>query len=441
MSRRLLTPILFLLGALWACSPDPSPPDTGGGTPPSEGERVTGSERIGWAQQAPSRDEVNSYEYVAYVDNHRMSLGKARCDHTTADQYGCSAPLPALSPGRRTLELATVSGGKESPRSQAIVLLVGPALQAPLPDGEGLPLAEGASSPTAKRNACPGLQLVASGLTAARSFAAVPDGRLLYVSGDRDVGVIAATGGKVARLAVDSPCRNNVPAAPISIAADPDFARTRLIFVAWQCGESERPLLLAVRYREVAGVLGEAAVILERPVKFGTRTLMTIDADRRLVLALAGRHESTLLRVSLDGQPDLSLSDGTPPMARPPLRALAACTSAPVTLLANESTVLALRGTNPTRLEELWTAAGPVLSIACADANRFWAAIDDQLVGPGGLRFDFTGMGQPQEILLTPEADVFVLVRQGSAEHHEQSVYRLDHEVMLRIPARLECGE
>src|SRR5712692_7153220 len=76
-------------------SPTPTPPPT-----PTPGERVTGSERFGWDQQAIDAVELASFRYAIYVDGTRSELTGASCAPTpTSAGFACAAPLPAMSQG------------------------------------------------------------------------------------------------------------------------------------------------------------------------------------------------------------------------------------------------------------------------------------------------------------------------------------------------------
>lgn len=106
-----------------ACSKRPSP------TPPS-GDSITGRERIGWDQAAADATEVASLGYAVYVNGVRAELTGASCAAAGQGRFSCSAPLPALSAGSHTLELASfVVDGLvvESAKSAPLRVTVGSA--------------------------------------------------------------------------------------------------------------------------------------------------------------------------------------------------------------------------------------------------------------------------------------------------------------------------
>ena len=113
--------------AMAACS-KPEPPST---EPPAQGEPITGNERFGWQQLASDATELAAIRYAIYVDNARSELTGVSCATTaSAAGFACTAPLPRMSAGGHSLELAsfTVDGGLlESPRSAPFLVVVSAA--------------------------------------------------------------------------------------------------------------------------------------------------------------------------------------------------------------------------------------------------------------------------------------------------------------------------
>src|SRR4051812_23036575 len=112
-SRVILIAVCCALGL--SCNKKPAP------TPETPGERITGSERIGWDQQAADSTEVASFHYAVYVDGVRSELTGVTCT-PAPPAFACTGRLPALTPGSHTLELATfisdvavVESGKSAP--------------------------------------------------------------------------------------------------------------------------------------------------------------------------------------------------------------------------------------------------------------------------------------------------------------------------------------
>ena len=122
MIRRPLVVLACCL-VIAACSKKPSP-----AAPP--GDSITGRERIGWDQAAADGTEVASLRYAVYVDGVRSELTGASCTAAAQAGFSCSAPLPALSAGSHTLELASfVADGLvvESAKSAPLRVTVGSA--------------------------------------------------------------------------------------------------------------------------------------------------------------------------------------------------------------------------------------------------------------------------------------------------------------------------
>src|SRR2546425_2633248 len=123
MTRRFLWPVIAV-GALFGCSKSPQPPQQ---VPPSA-ERITGTERLGWTQRATDQVELAGFKYAIYVDGERSQLAGVSCSSTaSAAGFECSAPLPKMSSGSHTLDLAAyVDSGTvlESARSASLLVIV-----------------------------------------------------------------------------------------------------------------------------------------------------------------------------------------------------------------------------------------------------------------------------------------------------------------------------
>src|SRR2546428_11509589 len=127
MTRRVLWPVIAV-GALFGCSKSPQPPQQ---VPPSA-ERITGSERLGWTQQATDQVELAGFKYAIYVDGARSQLAGVSCPSTGSSAgFECSAPLPKMSAGSHTLNLAAyIDSGTvlESERSVPLLGIVSPSV-------------------------------------------------------------------------------------------------------------------------------------------------------------------------------------------------------------------------------------------------------------------------------------------------------------------------
>jgi hypothetical protein len=72
-----------------------------------------------------------------------------------------------------------------------------------------------------------------------------------------------------------------------SIAVDPQFTENRTVFMTEIQSNGEGPKIRLSRYRDVADVLGERAVLLEAPLSTPpSRTALTVGADKLLHIAL-----------------------------------------------------------------------------------------------------------------------------------------------------------
>jgi hypothetical protein len=191
-SARIIVACLAVVCAT-ACDDTPEPPDM----TPAPVEDVTGTERIGWMQSASDAVELSTFGYAIYVDGVRSELAGVACQKTAASpDFECSAPLPELSPGVHTLELAAfVVDGQllESARSAPIQVnrtSAATTLAPPAP-GPGSPgQAPPAGSPGTQPLVAPDgqrlrLETIAEGLARPTDLAFLPDGRVLVAEGRR----------------------------------------------------------------------------------------------------------------------------------------------------------------------------------------------------------------------------------------------------------------
>jgi glucose/arabinose dehydrogenase len=264
MRWRLVFACLLAAAAVAGCGKD-SPP----ASPPASGsaETVTGRERIGWIQSSASAGDANVLQFAAYVDGSRRVLEGVTCAAESGDTLQCSAPLPSLSAGRHTLEMATFVPGEngfvESPRSAPLELTVASVV------------AQSAGSATAASGstfrASDGLELRAELLAAdlanpvdvaidanGRAFVAERRGTL------RVIGPGAATddGSRVESL-FGSRDRDS---RALAIALAPDFDSSHLVYALGVQPAANGSRVFVTRLRELHGTLGEAAVVVSRDI-------------------------------------------------------------------------------------------------------------------------------------------------------------------------------
>ncbi|HEX2445113.1 MAG TPA: PQQ-dependent sugar dehydrogenase [Vicinamibacterales bacterium] len=287
--HRSLAPLVMLC-ALAACGETPQPPD--GGDPPPGGETITGRERIGWIQPATDSSELATFSYVMYVDGARRTLSGAACSSTAgATGFDCSAPLPSLSPGAHTLELATftTSGGAvlESGRStplQVNVSGVVTAVEAGESDGATVSTRDGVRLQA---------QVVARALDDPTDMAFAPDGRLFIAERAGLIRAIAPRTGRmsdVGRLAGVSAERGGLLAMTLA----PDFQRSGALYVVYTAAEGGAATIRLLRAVERGGTLAQAAVLLDEPAPGMQSAAARFGPDGMLYLAVGDAGEPRL---------------------------------------------------------------------------------------------------------------------------------------------------
>lgn len=277
-----------------ACSDDDTPsnqPAPGGGGE----QRITGNERMAWDQSAADATELSSFRYAIYVDGTRSELSGVNC---AAAQSGftCSAPLPSMTPGAHTLEVASfVMDGAtvlESTRSSSLRVLVA-VLMSSIP--------------------VPGVNARLSPAEASSTLGRVS----LTFSGSVDDVDTRGGGGLLA------------------VAQAPDHARTGHVFAIYTTTARDGGLSFRLaRFREVNGVAGERAVLLDDipAARVAPRAVLQFGPDGKLYAGFddggdprartdSASYNGKLLRLNADGSvprdsPSPIVADGL----RSPLR-------------------------------------------------------------------------------------------------------------------------
>jgi glucose/arabinose dehydrogenase len=233
-------------------------------SPPAE-ERITGSERVGWDQEAGDSGDFATFRYAIYVDGTRSELADASCDSTPrAVGFACSARLPAMSPGAHTLELASFVVADEvleSSRSSPLRVFVA-----------------GATVRTAERASAwrPGtvlattdhvrlrIDLVADGLSEPTDVAFAPDGRLFVA--ERGGGVRVVRDGRLRAepaLAI-ADIATAGQGGLLGLAFDPRFEQTRHVYALYTVpSPSGGRVFWLARFRETGDTLGDRVILLD----------------------------------------------------------------------------------------------------------------------------------------------------------------------------------
>ncbi len=300
-----------------ACGRQPQPPNPGG----PDGEQITGTERIGWDQPAATAEELAELRHAAYVDGARRDLPDASCTSPPVSAgFPCSARLPAMTPGRHTIELVAYIGTGsllESARSSPIVVVVvaaaaaappvnGPAGSADLATADGVTLRA---------------EIVAGPFEDAIDLAVARDGRI-YVA-ERAGRIRILRGGRLtpAPAVVLDDLNESDGNGLRAIAIDPDFDRTGFLFAAYTVAGRVR----VARFRAVEDTLGDRAVVIDGIPVAGVVSLR-FGPDRRLYLGVddggdpsrvgdLGSFNGKVLRFNADGTTPVDQAGGTPVFA------------------------------------------------------------------------------------------------------------------------------
>jgi glucose/arabinose dehydrogenase len=310
---RLLIPFALAVMMATGCSDSPpaSPAPPAGG-----GETISGSERVGWVQPASSATELAMYQYAIYVDSIRRLLDNSACMATAnAGGFACSAPLPALTPGRHTLELAAfiiADGGSvvEGPRSAPLHVTV---VATTAPAGSVL-----ARSVTTPEGLTLEVAILADDLLEPIDLAVTGDRRVLVAERAGRIRLFATTGKPDRERAGENVLdlfRHGDEAELLSVALPPDFDNTGRVYLAMSTPGRDESLLHITRVRAARDVMGEAAVLSTHQIPPETTAVVRFGPDRHLYVGVGtGTQPNEAQRLSAAAGKILRLREdgGTP---------------------------------------------------------------------------------------------------------------------------------
>ncbi|MEP7310458.1 MAG: PQQ-dependent sugar dehydrogenase [Acidobacteriota bacterium] len=223
---------------------------------------IGGNERLAWDQAAADDAQVATFRYIAYVDGNAVSMTGQSCVRSAPGVYTCTAPLPALSIGFHTVDIAaTVNGASvQSGRSNRLLLLVVRPVQE---RSERSARIDAASTILTSDDVRLTVTPIVTGLADPVDLAFMPDG-----------GMIVAERGGLLRVVRDG----RLTSAPawavfeprsaaeqlLAVAVDTDFARTHLVYAIYTTTSAQSTLVFSlVRFRETADTFADRIVIAD----------------------------------------------------------------------------------------------------------------------------------------------------------------------------------
>jgi glucose/arabinose dehydrogenase len=314
-------PALVLLIVLAAC---------GSNTPNQQqpsGEQITGNERIGWNQQAIDPTELATFNYAIYVDSVRSELAGSACAASAQAGFSCSAPLPKMSPGSHTLELAAyvVDGGiLESPRSAPLQVIVSPSLTTNSTATAASQKLQDGSIQTTDRIRLR-VEVIATDLDSPTDLAPTPDGRIFISERSGRIRIVRDGRLDPNAAAVLDENEEGAGAGFLALAVDPHFESNHLVFAVYTTtGRHGDTTFALARFREVRDRLAERAVLVDevpasdRPhasVRFGPDGKLFAafdDGDRQRAAGDLASFNGKILRLNADATTPSDQAGATP---------------------------------------------------------------------------------------------------------------------------------
>ena len=287
-------------------------------------ERITGTERIGWSQQAANTEELASFRYVIYVDAVANDAQGVSCSADAGPAgYACTGRLPSMTAGPHALTLSSFieNGGArlESPRSAAItVILLSQSTSAASGSGD-------TTIVTTLDGVRLRSQVVVDGLDEPTDLAFAPDGRIFIA--ERAGRIRVVRGGRQAprpALALADVFTDGGHGL-LALAVDPGYTRNRFVYLVYT---TPRGFRLA-RVRGVGDTLGDRAILLDDIAASAPRpsAALRFGPDTRLYLALddagdvrrqgdLGSFNGKLLRLNADATTPADQPSASPVFVR-----------------------------------------------------------------------------------------------------------------------------
>ena len=308
MARRFCLLLALVICGGVGCERSPSPPPTPSpGT--GAGETITGRERLGWDQPASGAAELATFRYAVYVDGTRFELTEVTCGATAGPGgFACSGRLPAMSVGSHTLELASffdsggiVEGSRSAPLRVTVTgVTTTPATSAPLQAGDAITTADGVKLAAT---------LMASGLSDVVDFALMPDGRI----------VVAERAGRV-RIVAGKSVSDALAVGPdggiLALAIDRDVGGLGYLFVIHAPSGAFR----LVRYRIAgASLVDRIALVRDVPASAKPSGSLRVGPDGKLYAAFddAGSRDAAARLSEWSGKILRFNTDGSTPDDQP----------------------------------------------------------------------------------------------------------------------------
>ncbi len=314
--RRSWIGITLLAAACGSSTPPAPSPGPGSGT----SETITGRERIGWDQPAADSAELATFSYLIYVDGTRNEIADPSCSGAAgASGFACTGKLPPMSNGAHTLQLAAFSNvnadSGESPKSADLHVVVSAITAsdiAPTADwqsGEIDPTRDGVRLRIDK---------VTEDLDRPTDAAFAPDGRLFITERTGRVRVVSDGALLKPDALVLPEDDDEIQQAALSIAIDPDFARTQFVFILQSAATANGPVVRLARYREFRGRLAERASLFQAPASGSAdpAAVVRFGPDGKLYVVVSGDDQNgRLFRMNQDGTLPRDQAGTTPAVA------------------------------------------------------------------------------------------------------------------------------
>lgn len=289
---------------------------------------MNGTERMGWEQPAPSFAELQTYGYLAYVDDVPVGLPGVTCESSPGvNGFLCSARLPPMTPGLHMIALSAYvdrgsrwEGPKSAPLQVRLVTMATSVVPTTADAGTGTLVRRLTTLDGVLLQA----HVVASGLVDPTDLVVVPDGRVLVA--ERAGRVRVFRDGQLADrpALVLSDVEGPDAGELLALAIDPEFQETAAVYAVYTTPAGFR----LARFHAVGDVLRDRAILLDGVEAGDARpgAALRVGPDRKLYAAFddggdphkagdLGAFSGKVLRLNLDGTTPADQPGSTPVLA------------------------------------------------------------------------------------------------------------------------------
>ncbi|MEO8260455.1 MAG: PQQ-dependent sugar dehydrogenase [Acidobacteriota bacterium] len=223
-----------------------------------------GNERLAWDQAGNDDTGIGTLRYIVYVDGKAVDLTGESCSRSSSSAgFSCSAPLPPLTIGLHSLDIAAASRGSslQTSRSNRLLVLAVRSTQVrsqPSPTA-GVAATTILTSDRVRLTVTP----IVTGLADAVDLAFLPDGRMVVA--ERDGLLRIVRNGRLVATPPSPTVDGGVERDRLlAVTVDANFDRSHFVYAIYTTTSAEGdPAFSLVRFRETGDTFADRLIIAD----------------------------------------------------------------------------------------------------------------------------------------------------------------------------------